>query len=612
MSSLSSLLHVHSALECRRFGSASYDIYAWSLAVCLGVHTLKYPKEDGVQKESPLSTEKILSMTAKDFCNMVKERLDVLPESRPVSEAFSLLWGGLDDGLSFNRLLQIWTELDCGGLLDAVDYLSHEFIDKFYPGVQTPQWLNRLAVLLVAPIKGSFYDGTAGIGDTAFEALQYAGRNGGSLSVHTKELDNLFFSISLLRTHLKAVDMQQRNDDCFQQKPRNSFDYSVMFPPVGEPGRTNRSSDAKDDNKDWRFALHLLTSLSEHGQGVCCVFSGALFNARSSQIRKKLLEQNVIDAIISFPANTLSYTAVPISLVVFRKGREANESVCLIDTSALLNNNSVTNPDFSEQINRIYRAGAPVSGIAQHISPKELTGKNLLPAAYLEKEHIAVHTDTWGELHILSTTPNNWISMEHIAQIYTGINSNLIASDGDGYPARLIRLSDVQSDMLQPDMSLSYLRSSTMYRAASSQVHVWDILVSSKGSAIKLCLISPEDIEDSNYPLYMSQNFLGIRVNQDYFNPNYIYLFLKSPVGLAALSQWQIGSSIPILRKKDLEQIRLPYLPLSMQEKYIYELQQKEISIQAQIESLARQKKQAYIDFYNQIGLKPVIKEELW
>lgn len=619
MSSLSSLLRVRSALECRRFGAASYDIYAWSLALCFGLHTLQYPEREAVRLSDaarPLSSEEIRSFSAQEFFERAARQLGRYSEGRSLCDAFGDLWGNLSNpsnNYSYLHLLDVWADLDSDSLLDAADHLAHEFVDEFYPGVQTPQWLNRLAVLLIAPINGSFYDGTAGIGDTAFEAFRYAARSGGSLSIYTSELHHLFFSISLLRAWLQNINMQQHNDDCFQQKLQGRFDHSIMFPPFGELGRTNRSDQSKDDrdSKDWRFAIHLLNSLSENGQGVCCIFSGALFNARSSKVRETLIKQNVIDAIISFPSNTLNYTAIPISLVVFRKGRKTGDAVRLIDASALIDSNGVTASELPEKIIQLYHTDIPVDGVVRRVPPEELSAKNLLPAAYPKKEFIPVHTDSWGELHIRSAQPADWIALDHAAQIYTGVNSNLIAPDGDGIPMQLIRLSDVQNGQLQSDIPTSYLQRHSVQKAFSSQVRAWDILISSKGNAIKLCLITDENAADAVYPLYLSQHFLGIHVDQSQFDPYYIYLFLKSPVGLALLSQQQIESSITILRKKDLEQLRLPHISLEKQQSFIYELQQQEIYIQEQLDILERTRSKAYANYYNQIGLKPMIKEEL-
>ena len=534
MSSLSSLLHTRAALECRRFGATSYNIYTWSLAICLGIYTLKYPESDRAtlfEGNRSFSAAEICALSSEEFHDHVIKRLDKYSVRCAVNNTFSLLWSGLSEASGFAPLLKIWADLDGGGLLDAVDHLSHEFIFKFYSEAQTPQWLNRLAVLLIAPTNGSFYDGTAGIGDTAFEALQYAERSGGSLSIHTSELDHLFFSISFLRAWLKGVEMHQSNHDCLRQKLQNCFDFSIMFPPLGEQGRSRHSAgnDAKNST-DWQFAQHLFRTLSEHGTGVCCVFSGALFNARSAKARQSLLEQNVIDAIISFPSNTLSYTAVPISLLVFRRDRKPGEAVRLIDASTLIDGSGVTDPLFPEQIVQLYRADTPVSGVARCIPPEELTGKNLLPAAYLEKEHISVLTSNWGELHIRSIPPDDWVALGSATQIYTGVNSNLIASEDDGIPVQLIRLSDVQDDRLQPDIPFSYLRESSAQKAASSQVRAWDILISAKGNAIKLCLITDEDAMDAVHPLYLSQHFLGIHVDQGCFDPRYIGLAEKDHI----------------------------------------------------------------------------------
>jgi len=84
---------------------------------------------------------------------------------------------------------------------------------------------------------------------------------------------------------------------------------------------------------DFAFVLHGLSHLKNNGIMVIQLPHGVLFrSAAEEKIRRYLIEQNYIDAVIGLPAKIQYGTSIPTMLLVLRKSRERKE-VLFIDAS---------------------------------------------------------------------------------------------------------------------------------------------------------------------------------------------------------------------------------------------------------------------------------------
>ena len=85
---------------------------------------------------------------------------------------------------------------------------------------------------------------------------------------------------------------------------------------------------------DYAFILHMLHCLdSNNGRMAIIMPHGVLFRGASEgEIRKKLIELNLLDAVIGLPANLFYGTSIPACILVFKKGR-TNKDVLFIDAS---------------------------------------------------------------------------------------------------------------------------------------------------------------------------------------------------------------------------------------------------------------------------------------
>ena len=95
--------------------------------------------------------------------------------------------------------------------VDIVREITECIITTYYPSVimgpvSTPSTVNRMCVRLLAPEKGTFYDGAAGIGSTCVEAGRYAEENGGSLSIWAQEKLAMLCPVLTIRAYINGLE----------------------------------------------------------------------------------------------------------------------------------------------------------------------------------------------------------------------------------------------------------------------------------------------------------------------------------------------------------------------------------------------------------------------
>lgn len=84
---------------------------------------------------------------------------------------------------------------------------------------------------------------------------------------------------------------------------------------------------------DWAFLLHMIASLALDGRIAAVAPHGVLFRGASEgTIRKRVIEENLLDAVIGLPENLFYGTSIPACILVFKKGRK-NTDVVFIDAS---------------------------------------------------------------------------------------------------------------------------------------------------------------------------------------------------------------------------------------------------------------------------------------
>lgn len=112
--------------------------------------------------------------------------------------------------------------------------------------------------------------------------------------------------------------------------------FSLRWDPTEETAkdfRFNRYGIAPKSAADFAFLLHGFHFLSDNGTMAIILPHGVLFRGgKELDIRKKLLEDDNIDAVIGLPANLFYSTGIPVCILVLKKCRK-NDKILFINAS---------------------------------------------------------------------------------------------------------------------------------------------------------------------------------------------------------------------------------------------------------------------------------------
>ncbi len=112
---------------------------------------------------------------------------------------------------------------------------------------------------------------------------------------------------------------------------------------------------------DWAFISHMVEiALEKEGRVAVVVPHGVLFRgAQEGQIRRKMIEENLLDAVIGLPGNLFPTTNIPVAVLVFDRSREKGgaredfKDVLFIDASREFRSGKNQNTLSDEHLARI-------------------------------------------------------------------------------------------------------------------------------------------------------------------------------------------------------------------------------------------------------------------
>jgi type I restriction enzyme M protein len=144
---------------------------------------------------------------------------------------------------------------------------------------------------------------------------------------------------------------------------------------------------------DMAFIMHSLSWLANNGAAAIVCFPGIMYRSGAEQkIRKYLVDNNYVDAIIQLPSNLFLNVTISVDIMVLRKNKTDN-SVLFVDASGEFVKVTKNNRLSEDNINRIVSAVAErkdVPHFCRLVPNAEVGSKenayNLSVSTYVEAE----------------------------------------------------------------------------------------------------------------------------------------------------------------------------------------------------------------------------------
>lgn len=245
-------------------------------------------------------------------------------------------------------------------------------VAEFY----TPHGVSALLSELVLPKEGdSIYDPACGTGSlllSAIHKIPYIEKHH-NYNLYGQERIKSSWNIAYINMFLHGIySCQIKLGDVFlnpQFQDSNGalkqFDIVLSNPPFSMPnwGHEEALSDRfgrfklgvpPQSKADYAFILHMIASMKEDtGRMAVIVPHGVLFRgANEALIRKNLIKENLLDAVIGLPVRLFLSTNIPTAILIFRKKR-TDSKILFIDSTNFFENSKGRNFISAEIIDKI-------------------------------------------------------------------------------------------------------------------------------------------------------------------------------------------------------------------------------------------------------------------
>ncbi len=237
---------------------------------------------------------------------------------------------------------------------DAYEYLIAKFAsDAGQKGGEffTPAGVSTLLAKIAGAKEGDrIYDPACGSGSLLIKSSKEVGSR--NFQIYGQEKNGQTQSLAKMNMFLHQIEDAKIEWGDTLRSPLHleddhimKFDVVVANPPfsLDKWGQEEASNDKYNrfapygippkSKGDYAFIEHMIASLNENGTMATVLPHGVLFRGASEgKIRRKLIEENLLDAVIGLPANLFFGTSIPACILVFKKNRP-NTDVLFIDGS---------------------------------------------------------------------------------------------------------------------------------------------------------------------------------------------------------------------------------------------------------------------------------------
>lgn len=185
---------------------------------------------------------------------------------------------------------------------------------------------------------------------------------------------------------------------------------------------------------DYAFLLHDLYHLKPNGMMTIVLPHGVLFRGgEEGKIRRNLIEENHIDAIIGLPANIFYGTGIPTIIMVLRQQRE-NDEVLIVDASKGFIKEGKNNRLRASDIRRIVDAvigRLDIAKFSRRVTRQEIRDNdyNLNIPRYVDSSEEAENWDTYA-LMFGGIPETELASLNKFWQVFPTLKADILDSDG--------------------------------------------------------------------------------------------------------------------------------------------------------------------------------------
>ena len=251
------------------------------------------------------------------------------------------------------------------------EYFLGKFAEKEGKGggeFYTPQCVVKLLVEMLEPFKGRIYDPCCGSGGMFVQALRFVeahanGNGNGSggttgrrdIAVYGQEMNHTTWKLALMNMAIRGIDADIRwnekgsfvqdahkdlkadfilanppfnDEDWGFSKVKDDVRWAYGLPPAGGPRKQKDGSSLYVDggNANYAWIQHFIHHLSPQGVAGFVLANGSMSTNTTGEgdIRKAIIEADLVDCMIAMPGQLFYTTQIPVCLWFLTRSKKAN------------------------------------------------------------------------------------------------------------------------------------------------------------------------------------------------------------------------------------------------------------------------------------------------
>ena len=206
----------------------------------------------------------------------------------------------------------------------------------------TPKCIVNLIAELLEPYSGILYDPCCGSGGMFVQSIKFVEAHSGNkknVSVYGQENINTTYKLAKMNLAIRGIsaNLGEKAADTFANDQHKDLkaDYIMANPPFNQKDWRAENDLLKDprwdgydvpptSNANYGWILNIVSKLSQNGMAGFLLANGALSDSGTElAIRKRLIENNLVEAIIILPRNLFYTTDISVTLWVLNKNKKA-------------------------------------------------------------------------------------------------------------------------------------------------------------------------------------------------------------------------------------------------------------------------------------------------
>ncbi|MFO0662995.1 MAG: class I SAM-dependent DNA methyltransferase [Polyangiaceae bacterium] len=207
----------------------------------------------------------------------------------------------------------------------------------------TPGSVVRLLVEMLAPYKGRVYDPCCGSGGMFVQSEKFAEAHGGrvgDISVYGQESNPTTWRLAKMNLAIRGIEanLGSENADTFHRDLHKDLkaDYILANPPFNSKdwGQDRIKDDARwkygvppAGNANFAWVQHFIHHLSPTGQAGFVLANGSMSSNQSGEgeIRKALVEGDLVDCMVALPGQLFYSTQIPVCFWFLARDKKNNK-----------------------------------------------------------------------------------------------------------------------------------------------------------------------------------------------------------------------------------------------------------------------------------------------